>query len=36
MLLMKAQGAADTPTRNHAQDLADQIGVILDPRGASR
>jgi hypothetical protein len=36
MLLMKAQGAADTPTRNHAQDLADQIAVILDPRGASR
>jgi hypothetical protein len=35
MLQAKAQVAADTPTRNHAQDLVDQIAVILDPRGAS-
>jgi hypothetical protein len=30
------EGASDTPTRNHAQDLIDQIAVILDPRGAAR
>jgi hypothetical protein len=32
----KVAVAADTPTRNHAQDLIDQIGVILDPRGVTR
>jgi hypothetical protein len=36
LLQAKAAVAADTPTRNHAQDLIDQIGVILDPRGAAR
>lgn len=36
MLEAKAAGAADTPTRNHVQDLVDQIGLILDPRGAAR
>ena len=36
MLQTKAAVAADTPTRNHAQDLIDQIGVILDPRGGAR
>jgi Met-zincin/Domain of unknown function (DUF5117)/Domain of unknown function (DUF5118) len=32
----KVAAAADTPTRNHAQDLIDQIGLILDPRGVTR
>lgn len=36
LLQAKVQVAADTPTRNHARDLIDQIVVILDPRGASR
>ncbi len=36
MLQTKVAVAADTPTRNHAQDLIDQIGVILDPRGGAR
>jgi len=36
MLQTKAAVAADTPTRNHAQDLIDQISVILDPRGTAR
>jgi len=36
MLQAKAAVAADTPTRNHAQDLIDQIGIILDPRGGAR
>jgi hypothetical protein len=36
MLQTRAAGAADRATRNHAQDLIDQIGVILDPRGAAR
>jgi hypothetical protein len=36
LLQTKVAVAADTPTRNHAQDLIDQIGVILDPRGAAR
>jgi len=36
MLQTKVAVAADTPTRNHAQDLIDQIGIILDPRGGAR
>jgi hypothetical protein len=32
----KVAAAADTPTRNHVQDLIDQIGLILDPRGVTR
>jgi hypothetical protein len=36
LLQTKVAVAADTPTRNHAQDLIDQIGVILDPRGGAR
>jgi len=36
LLQTRAEGASDTPTRNHAQDLIDQIAVILDPRGAAR
>ncbi len=36
MLQTKAEGAADKATRNHVQDLVDQIAIILDPRGASR
>jgi hypothetical protein len=36
LLQTRAAGAADTATRNHVQDLIDQIAVILDPRGAAR
>jgi hypothetical protein len=36
LLLTRVEGAADTPTRNHVQDLVDQIAVILDPRGVAR
>jgi hypothetical protein len=36
LLQTKVAVAADTPTRNHSQDLIDQIGVILDPRGGAR
>jgi len=36
MLQTRAEGAADKATRNHVQDLVDQIATILDPRGASR
>jgi len=36
LLQTRVDGAADTATRNHVQDLVDQIAVILDPRGAAR
>jgi hypothetical protein len=36
MLQTRTAGAADRATRNHVQDLIDQIGAILDPRGAAR
>lgn len=36
MLQAKIGLSADTATRNHAQDLVDQIAVILDPRGVAR
>ncbi len=36
LLQNRAAGAADTATRNHVQDLVDQIGVLLDPRGSGR
>jgi Met-zincin/Domain of unknown function (DUF5117)/Domain of unknown function (DUF5118) len=36
LLLTRVEGAADTATRNHVQDLIDQIAVILDPRGVTR
>ena len=35
-LQTKVEGAADKATRNHLEDLIDQITVILDPRGAAR
>ncbi len=36
LLAVKAQGAADKATRNHLEDLRDQITVLLDPRGVTR
>ena len=36
LLAVKAQGAADKATRNHLEDLIDQITVLLDPRGVAR
>jgi hypothetical protein len=36
LLQTKIEGATDKATRNHVEDLIDQIAVILDPRGAAR
>jgi hypothetical protein len=36
LLQTRIEGAADKATRNHVEDLIDQIAVILDPRGAAR
>ena len=36
LLQTRVEGAADKATRNHVEDLIDQIAVILDPRGAAR
>ena len=36
LLQTRVEGAADKATRNHVEDLIDQITVILDPRGAAR
>ena len=36
LLRTKAEVAADKATRNHLEDLRDQITIILDPRGATR
>jgi hypothetical protein len=36
LLQTKVAGASDKATRNHAEDLIDQITVLLDPRGVAR
>jgi hypothetical protein len=36
LLQTKVEGAADKATRNHLEDLIDQITVLLDPRGVAR
>jgi hypothetical protein len=36
LLQTKVEGAVDKATRNHVEDLIDQIAVILDPRVAAR
>ena len=36
LLRVKAVVAANKATKNHVEDLIDQIAVILDPRGAAR
>jgi hypothetical protein len=36
LLRVKVEVAADKVTRNHLEDLRDQIAVILDPRGVTR